>query len=605
MQLRLLIALTTVLSGCVGTFIEGDISNHTPGTHTPSEQALDGVALYGTNCAGCHNPLPMTAKRRAKAERITLAISLVPDMGHLDALTQPEIAAIAEALSKVKPVVQPACATAPDVGTVAMHRLNQAEYRNTIRAVTGVELTADPTFPTEEVSEFPNNAQLLSMNTIHLRWYLDTAGQVADQVFSRSELRSRLFTCTLSQSSCWQPALTRLAERVYRRPATTAELDRLKARFAELQIARDATTAFKTVMQAMLLSPQFLFRNVEGGDSAAAKPLTDYELASRMSYFLWGESPDDALYQAAAQSRLRDATVLGAQVDRMLADPRAGNHLGPHFFSYWLHLNDLPKKTPDATRFPQFTPVLQSDMGTESQLVLADIVRNARPLSSILNLDFTYANQPLAQYYGLPWPGGTGFQKVSLAGTVRSGVLTHGSLLTVTSHSTGTSIVRRGSFVSNALECTPLGTPPAGTSTTLPPPNGTSIRDRLEAHRNDPRCSSCHAVMDPPGFGLESFNAVGQHRTLDDDGFALDTGGELSTGKLFTNARELAAALSEGEEFKRCSTQKLMTFALGRELEEVDACTVQHIVNQNPSASLRDTVLGIIQSDLFQQERGG
>lgn len=573
------------------------------------QEVILGKQLYATNCAACHGPLESSSKKNANVARIGIAIDSQPAMSGLTILTDSQIRAIASSLSATVSEDSLACASAPDVGFVVMHRLNQFEYRNTIRSLTGVALSADASFPSEEISEFPNTAILLKTTAAQFDWYLNTAISVIDTVMASATLKAQIYTCDLSVATCWQNAIQAFASKAYRRPATSEEITQLRDLYQSL-ITKSATAdvALGTVLQGILVSPQFLYRYntlTDPANVAVRQKLNGYELASRISYFIWGDAPDATLVQKALAGELDNPAALKAEVARLLADARAGDNLSQNFFTYWLGLNEFKNRTPDPTKFPEFTTAVRSDMMTESRLFFRDLVTENHPLADLLSADFTYMNQNLSSFYGMGGVTGSAFQKVSLTGSLRSGALTHGSLMTVTSHSYGTSIVRRGAFIALNLQCIDIPAPPGGVGT-FPPPNGRdSIRVRLEAHRSNPQCISCHATMDPPGFGLESYSAIGKLRTLDDEGFPLDTSGVLFNGKTFNNARQLASELTADRSFRRCGVRKLATFALGRTMNTYDQCTIDRIVNSAGTKTLQDIISEIIASDFFRSERGG
>ncbi len=575
-----------------------------------SPSASSGSSLYEKKCAACHGPLITSTKLGADFSRIKSAILDIPQMASLSALTDKEVEAIAEALKEGAKNDTVACESAPDVGTVTMRRLNQFEYRNTIRSLTGVQLAPDSNFPTEENGEFPNNGRLLILNEQQFSWYMKTAAEVVNSMIDQESTRANAFRCFLTEEACWKKSISDFAARAYRRPASQDELNRLFAAYQKemTQGSKETVASLKIVLSGILLTPQFLYRNVNlsrPNDSAAKQALSQYEIATRMAYFIWGDQPDAQLFARASKNELSDAAVVKTEVLRMLADPRAGRNFGMNFFDYWMGTVDFSKSTPDQKVFPEFNESIRSSMKQETEKLFEEIVSTNRPLSELLTAEYSFLDERLAKFYGIPGVSGSNFVKTSLAGTNRVGALTHGSFLTVTSHSGGTSIVRRGGFIARRLQCIEVKSPPEGAST-LPPPDGSkSIRDRLEYHRSIPQCASCHNIMDPPGFGLESFNAVGNYRTKDEEGFPLDTTGTLFDGSSFTSARELASILGNSEEFHRCGVSKMVTFALGRVLEDFDKCTVEKIKNRTKGKPISDVITEIILSDPFQYERGG
>ncbi|MCB9938654.1 MAG: DUF1592 domain-containing protein [Planctomycetaceae bacterium] len=402
--------------------------------------------------------------------------------------------------------------------------------------------------------------------------------------------------------------LERFASRAYRRPATSDEVDRL---MQLAKVAHDAGDSFEAsiqlALQAVLVSPHFLFR-VEAMPPAGQgeRTLSDYELATRLSYFLWNSMPDDELFRHAVRGTLRKEKNLDEQVRRMLRDPKS-DALVNSFAAQWLQLRKFDEMTPSKRHFPSFDEGLRRDMRRETELFFSFIVREDRSVTELLVADYTFINERLARHYGLPNVKGDRFQRVSLAGTPRGGLLTHGSILTVTSNPTRTSPVKRGRWVLENL----LGEPPPP-----PPPNvpelidegkeltGT-LRQQMEQHRENPNCAVCHVKMDALGFALENFDAVGAWRLFDGK-HPVDATGELPNGGRFNGPAELAAYMRANmqEEFVHCMSEKMLTYALGRGLEYYDQCAVDKIVEELRQNEFRFSalILGIVQSDPFQKQ---
>lgn len=402
--------------------------------------------------------------------------------------------------------------------------------------------------------------------------------------------------------------LERFASRAYRRPTTSEEVDRLMQLVKVAQTAGDNfESSIHLALQAVLVSPHFLFR-VEANppEGQTERELNDYELASRLSYFLWNSMPDDELFRHAFRSTLRKEKNLDEQVRRMLGDPKA-KALVDSFAAQWLQLRKFDEMTPSKRHFPGFDDQLRSDMRRETELFFAYIVHEDRSVTELLVADYTFINERLARHYGLPNVTGDAFQRVSLAGTPRGGLLTHGSILTVTSNPARTSPVKRGRWILENL----LGEPPPP-----PPPNvpelvdegkeltGT-LRQQMEQHRANPTCAVCHTKMDALGFALENFDAVGAWRLFDGK-HPVDASGELPNGGKFDGPAELAAymrANMQGE-FVHCMAEKMLTYALGRGLEFYDQCAVDKIIeemshNENRFSSL---ILGVVRSEPFQHQ---
>ena len=316
--------------------------------------------------------------------------------------------------------------------------------------------------------------------------------------------------------------------------------------------------------------------------------------------------PDDQLLAQAANGQLLTETVLAAQVQRMLRDPKATS-LVDTFSHQWLRLAKLDEASPSAAIFPSFSEELRTDMKTESRMVIQDMFMRDGSFFELLSLDSTFANQRLAEHYGIAGVTGTQFRKVSLAGTQRAGILTHASLLTANSVSDRTSIIKRGHWVLSNLLCNPPPPPPPDVIGGLPPANlnGITERQRLEAHRSDPACLGCHSKIDPIGFALEGFDGIGKFRTMD-NGSPIDSSGEFPDGRKVTGSLQLSTILSEDPRFKLCVAEKLFAYALGRQPEFYDRCTINRIGVEKvaPTQPLSNAILEVIRSDPFRKQRG-
>lgn len=400
--------------------------------------------------------------------------------------------------------------------------------------------------------------------------------------------------------------ISKFAARAFRRPPTVDEVDRLVHVFEVGRAGANFDAGMKLATEAVLASPNFLFR-VEldpRTPTGAVRDLNDFELASRLSYFLWSSMPDDELTQLARSGELHKPDVLNAQVTRMISDPKAQS-LADNFAGQWLQLRKLAIVDPDPKRFPGIDAAMKADMATETEMFFGAVLRENRPITDFIDGKYTFLDQRLANLYGIPGVDGTQFRKVALTGD-RGGVLTQASVLTVTSNPTRTSPTKRGKWVLEQI----LGTPPP------PPPPGvgmindeqhkitaTSIRQLMEEHRKNPMCAACHAKMDPLGFGLENFDAVGRWRTMD-GGQPLDTSGVLPGGVKFRGPSELKQILLKNKAgFARALSEKLLTYALGRGIESSDKCAVDAIVKQSAAQNYRfaSLVADVVDSDPFRK----
>lgn len=415
------------------------------------------------------------------------------------------------------------------------------------------------------------------------------------------------------QAGCAHKIVADLARRAYRRPVTPQEVNQLTSL---ISMARKHGDSFEEgivlAIQAMLVSPHFLFR-IERGLPASgavangdARRLTDHELAARLSYFLWSSMPDDELLRAADQGELRQPAVLAAQVRRMLKDEKS-HALVENFGGQWLELRKLESVKPDRGRFPEFDDYLRMSMRRETELFFENLVREDLSVLDFVDGNYSFVNERLARFYKIPNVTGPEFRKVDLTGSQRGGVLTQASVLTVSSYATRTSPVLRGKWILENLLNTPPPPPPPDVPNLDEAKIGqsASMRVQLEEHRKNPTCASCHSRMDPLGFGLENFDAVGAWRT-EDGKFAIDASGTLPDGRSFKGPQELRAILkADRDAFAAGLTEKLLTYALGRGLERYDRAAVKQITERLAAEDYRFSalVLEIVKSLPFQMRR--
>jgi hypothetical protein len=412
------------------------------------------------------------------------------------------------------------------------------------------------------------------------------------------------------EDACARDIVAALLRRAYRRPVAEADITKAMNLYRQGRADGDFEAGIELALAGILVNPRFLFRveqDPPGVAPKAAYRVSDLDLASRLSFFLWGSIPDDELLDLATRDQLRKPDVFEHQVRRMLADGRSGN-LATNFAAQWLHLRNLDSITPDLRLFPDFDDNLRKAFRRETELFVESILREDRSVLDLLRADYTFLNERLAKHYGIPHVYGERFRRVVLGSDrERGGLLRHGSILTVTSYATRTSPVIRGKWVLENV----LGTPP-------PPPPGNvasltdnvvsaslPIRERLAAHRTDAACASCHRLIDPVGFPLEQFDAVGRSRGLD-EGRPVDAAGGLPDGSECHGVAGLEQALLRRPElFVRTLTEKLFTFALGRAPEESDAPAVRKIVRDARADGYRFSSLirGLTTSTPFQMRR--
>jgi hypothetical protein len=517
-----------------------------------------------------------------------------------------------------------------------IRRLNQSEYNNTIRDLVGVDFRPAADFPADDTGDgFDTIGDVLSVSPTLVEKYLLAAETVIESAADDPQLWRRLSTppgedyipfilrgapprrndavkalrqgpadertaLRAAEIDRTYAALQAFADRAYRRPITHAEMYRLM-RFVEtaLNDGEQADAGLKLAMKAALVSPHFLFRIDAGPDRLAG----DFELATRLSYFLWSSMPDEELFRLAARGQLRDARTLVQQVRRMLRDPRS-RALAENFGGQWLQTRALAQSAPDPALFPRFDDELRRAMQEETELFVDSLIREDRSVLELLTADYTFVNERLARHYGIPGVRGEEFRRVSLAGTPRAGVLTHSGVLTVTSGPTRTSPVKRGKWMLENILGAPVPAPPPGADDLkVPDAGGLTLRERLERHRSRAECASCHARMDPLGYGLENFDAVGAWRDRDGE-TPIDPAGTLPDGRRFRGAAELRAILTERpERFTRCLTEKLLVYALGRPLTPADRPAVDRIVRHAGRNGHRvsSLVIALVRSDPFQK----
>ena len=428
---------------------------------------------------------------------------------------------------------------------------------------------------------------------------------------SETPSRKRIFTARPSDrgdaESAASQILSALARRAYRRPVTDADLKRPMQLFRQANKKGGFESGIEMALSSLLVSPQFLFRiekDPEKAEANSAYALSDIELASRLSFFLWSSLPDDELLDTAERGELRNPEVLGKQTRRMLADPRSIS-LVDNFANQWLYLRNLDSFTPNARLFPDFDDNLRQAFKMESELFFESVLREDKSVMDLLQADYTFLNERLAKHYQIPHVYGSRFRRVALAPEdERGGLLRHGSILTVTSYATRTSPVIRGNWILENI----IGTPPPPPPDDVPALEGNnvdqtlSMRERLSQHRANKACAVCHDRIDPIGFALENFDAIGRWRAHE-DGRKLDVSGGLPDGQAFTGIAGLEKGLlARPELFAGTFTEKLMTFALGRGIEHFDGPAVRKIVVEAAKDDYRmsSIILGIVNSVPFK-----
>jgi hypothetical protein len=506
--------------------------------------------------------------------------------------------------------------TAPLHVTAGTHRVTAAFIQRFDGLINDLIAPIDHTMADTEIGTAPGITTLP-----HLR-SLSVVGPHRVTGVSDTPSRRRVFQCRpltqAEETPCAAAIVRRLATQAYRRPVAEKDHARLMAFYARGRKEKNFEAGVTKAMEAILASPQFLLRVEESQEPVSAKPgeerragayrLGAYELASRLSFFLWGQGPDAELLKAAGQGRLALPGALTKQARRMLATPN--DALATRFASQWLRLQDLEKVMPDPILYPYSDHTLSLALKKETELFFNSIVRDDRSVLELLTADYTYANERVARHYGIPNVTGPEFRRVALPAD-RRGLLGQGSILTLTSIAERTSPVQRGKWVMEVL----LGSPPPP-----PPPNvpaleetkGTadsgralSVRERMEQHRGNPQCTSCHRVIDPLGLALENFDATGKWR-IRDGGMAVDTRGQLFDGAAIEGPAGLRDALLRHKDVVLLSfTRSLMTYALGRRVEAFDMPVVRRIIRDAEAQHYRISafVTGIVESDAFRMAK--
>ncbi len=494
-----------------------------------------------------------------------------------------------------------------DIGRKPLHRLSRLEYNHTVRDLFGVDSQPADRFPPDGGGGggFDNNASTLFIPPILMEKYLTAATEIV--AAAKAEL---IFHIRPSETKDAQAAarenLGWLAPRAFRRPVAEDEIGSLLALFDAM--TRDGASwdeAMRQCVRAVLVSPSFLFRVEHDRPGIAPQRVSEWELASRLSYFIWSSMPDEKLFALAREGKLSEPATFEAQVRRMLTDAKART-LGENFASQWLRTRELRASVrPANSALPDFTPALRDAMAREPIVFFDALLRGDRPLTECLDADYTFVNGELAKFYGLCEVEGDGFERVPLTDRTRGGVVTMAGVLTLTSYPRRSSPVLRGKWIMEEI----LGTPPPpappmikSLPTSEKGRNGLTLRQQLEVHRSKPECASCHKTMDQLGFGLENFSPVGSWREMVAD-IAVDASGELPDGTRFTGPVELKRLLLERrDEFTRNVTERMFSYALGRGVEQTDWLAVRQIARAVAEDGYRSQrlVLEIAKSPAFQ-----
>jgi|SRR5450432_200884 len=508
-----------------------------------------------------------------------------------------------------------------DPGRVTVRRLNRAEYDNTVHDLLGTAQTPGATTFPDDAPQlgFDNNGDLQTLSPEQLTLYQTAAESLAAEAMTvGSAERSKIVTCDLTTgTACAQTLINNFGLLAFRRPLTTTEVGNyvtLMATAAKAGATSDEQ--FRTVLEAFLQSPNFLFRPEFDSSVTSMTPhlLSPYETASRLSYAIYRSMPDQTLFAAAAAGTLAQVSDIQTQVQRMLADPKGV--FAQTFASQWLGLGAVTTQSFDSTLFPEFNASLASSMGGEVLDFFNEFLQQNEPVSQLLTANFSYIDKNLASLYGISAPTGTGLTRTTLSNPQRAGgLLTMAGVLSVTSYPVRTSVVKRGAWVLSQLLCAPVPAPPPN----IPPfPTGAitagTQKEILAMHRTEPACAACHDSMDNIGIAMENYDAVGAYRTME-NGIAIDASGAFEggiadpsgvPGAPFTGAVQLAATVAADPRFTPCVAQNALGYALGRTLTTSDAPYLADITTapQGATIGVRDVLMNVVASDVFRMRRG-
>jgi hypothetical protein len=513
-----------------------------------------------------------------------------------------------------------ACAAAGaalQVGRTLLRRMTRPELDHTVRDLLGISNDAAAGIaPDERIGPFFSNGIAPPTNLI-VQQHAETAAALALAAEPRMNEIAGCNLATDTGTTCAKQFISDFGLRAYRRPLDANEQAAYLNLFTLGRTNSDTANGFALVVEAMLQAPSFLYHadlGAQPGPSATPVPLTSYELASRLSYFLWNSMPDRELFTLAAGDRLHDTDVLSAQVDRMLADPRAADAI-PYFHLQWLGIDEMDGIDKDAALYPQFNPSLALAMQTETATFTDRVVRTGDGrLGTLFMASFSYPTGPLFALYGVAQPAGfKAGDQVMLDPNQRGGLLTHASFLTVKAHRDQTSPVHRGLLVRENLLCQPIPAPPIDVNTTPPPVSpATTTRERFAAHEANPSCGGCHVLMDPIGLGFENYGAIGEYRTMDGkspvdaSGQVRNVPGEsIDAAGPFDGAIDLGKKLGASRRVGDCVASQWFRFALGRMESIDDACTLQTIRAgfAASGSNVRDLLKAIVLGNAFRNVR--
>ncbi len=477
---------------------------------------------------------------------------------------------------------------ARSIGYKAIHRLNATEYNATVADVLGTSLKpANGSWQVYEINGFDNMAEVQRVNTDQYQRFFDAAGTLADDAFGRADFKSKFVTCTTSDDACLTGVVGKLGLHLFRRPLETSEVANYKAVYtAAQQLGENHEAALKHVLRALLGSSEFLYRMEfdPSPNSTERHALTSYELATRLSYFLWSSAPDDSLLAAAADDSISKDETIKATVGRLLADPARSQRFVENFYGQWLGARRVSDHAVAGDVYSTWKPELAQSLAQEMYAYFADFLRTDRSWLEFLTADQNFVDARVAQLYGMAAPaaGATGLQKVINTEDKRVGFLGLGGFLAQSSLDRRTSPTLRGRWVMINLLCSHPPPPPADVPEIEVAAGATdlskgNVRAVLEEHRKNPACASCHKLFDPYGLPLEQFDGIGAFRSTYGDGSAIVPETELVDGTKLTGLSELADSLTRDPRFKQCITDNMYGYSLGRVPSEAERSTLNGI----------------------------
>ncbi len=508
-------------------------------------------------------------------------------------------------------IPDPTACDAPPAPRAPLRRITRFEYNNTVRDLLGIDSRPADALPGEELgSGFGNDADALGVSRLLIDGYRSVARDIAQQVTANTATVTALTGCdpaSIGEEPCVQQFLGRYLERAFRRPPSAEDLSAYQAAFTQGKtLGGDFSSGVRAVIERSLQSAQFLYRIELGEPVDTAKNLarpTAYEMATRLSYLLWGSMPDEALLDAAAQGKLDSKEGIVAEASRLLEDPRAKDSLR-HFHGQLFGISGLDHLERDAEFYPTFRPGMGALFRQETERFLDHVIwQGSGDLRTIFAAPYTFVNEALAGFYGMSGVSGDDFQMVDLDTSQRLGLLTQASILTVTTPGSRSDPVVRGKWLYTKVLCGVVDDPPADVPELPDPVPGQTVRERLTMHQSAPVCRGCHALMDPLGLAFENFDGVGLWRDTD-NGAAIDDSGEIPITDVagpFQGAVQFAQKVAESADVRRCYADRYLTYAYGRAVTADDDCSRASVADafEQAQGNVQQLMLAVVQSDGF------